>query len=35
MSSWARRIDRRMIGALVASTTITLLLVGPYLYRAI
>ena len=34
MSTWTRRIDRRLIGAFAASTAITLLLVGPYLYRA-
>lgn len=34
MSSWTRRIDRRVIGALAASTLFTLLLVAPYLYRA-
>jgi len=35
VTTWARRIDRRLIGALAASTAITMLLVGPYLYRAI
>lgn len=43
MSSWATRtdrkiggrIDRRMVSALVASTIITVLLVAPYLFRAV
>ena len=31
MSSWARKIDRRWLTAVVLSTLITLLLVAPYL----
>jgi len=33
MSSWAGKIDRRLISALLASTIITLLLVAPYVLR--
>jgi hypothetical protein len=43
VASWAqklerqaeRHIDRRVLTALVASTTITLLLIGPYVVRAL
>lgn len=35
MTTWARRFDRRVLGALVASTAITMVLVGPYLFRAL